>query len=124
MYKDLIKDKKIHSLNTPPTIVPSPNDRDYENGSIERYFTQKTNDIYGFVYEINIQTYNELKSNPYWIVEIVKWRISGPIDIVYTYDGKMKDKGVRESNKSSIAEGQKNIKNLRLYLPNILQFYK
>lgn len=124
MYKDLIKNKKIHSLNTPPTIVPSPNDMNYANGSIERYFTQKTNDIYGFVYEINIQTYNELQTNPYWIVGLIRWRISGPIDIVYTEDGKIKDKGVRESNKASIVEGQKIIKNLGLYLPNILQFYK
>ena len=124
MYKDLIKDKKIHSLNTPSTIVPSPNDVDYENGSIERYFTQKTNDIYGFVYEIDKQTYNELNLNPYWILTTIRWRIVGPVDIVYASDGKLKDKGVRESNKASIADGQKNIKNLGLYLPNILQFYK
>lgn len=124
MYKDLIKNKKIHSLNIPKTIVPSPTDNDYANGSIERYFTQKTNDIYGFVYEVNAQTYNELKSNPYWITEKIKWRLSGPMDIVYTVDGKIKDKGVINSNKASIAEGQKIIKNLNLYLPNILQFYK
>ena len=58
MYKDLIKDKKIYSLNIPKTIVPSPTDDDYSNGVIDRFFTQKVNDYNGFVYEINSDTYN------------------------------------------------------------------
>ena len=124
MYSDLIKDKKLHSLDTPATIVPSPNDVDYENGSIERYFTQKTNDVHGFVYEIDTQVYNELSKNPYWILTSIRWRIIGPIDAVYGDDGNLKDKGVKASNRASISDGQKNIKNLDLYLPNILQFYK
>ncbi len=124
MYKDLIQNKKIYSLNIPPTLVPSPTDVDYNNGIIQRYFTQKVNDVNGFVYEINKQTYNELDSNPYWSIAVVKWRITGPLDVVYDDNGKIIDKGVRNSNISSIAEAQKNIKNLNLYLIDILQFYK
>jgi hypothetical protein len=124
MYKDLIKDKRIYSLNIPRTIVPKPTDDDYSNGIIERYFTQKVNDVNGFVYEINLDTYNELKLNPYWVIETIKWRLSGPLDVIYDESGKISDKGVRNSNIASIAEGQKIIKNLNLYLINILQFYK
>lgn len=124
MYKDLIKDKRIYSLDIPKTIVPSPTDDDYSNGIIDRYFTQKVNDTNGFVYEINLNTYNELKLNPYWAIENIKWRLSGPLDSVYDENGKIIDKGVRNSNIASIAEGQKNIKNLNLYLINNLQFYK
>jgi hypothetical protein len=124
MYKDLIQNKKIHSLNIPSTLVPSPTDVDYNNGIIQRYFAQKVNDVNGFVYEINKQTYNELDSNPYWTIGVVKWRITGPLDTVYDGNGKIIDKGVRNSNISSIAEAQKNIKNLNLYLIDILQFYK
>jgi len=124
MYKDLIKDKRIYSLDIPKTIVPSPTDDDYLNGVIDRYFTQKVNDTNGFVYEINLNTYNELKLNPYWAIENIKWRLSGPLDSVYDENGKIIDKGVRNSNIASIAEGQKNIKNLNLYLINNLQFYK
>ena len=124
MYKDLIKNKTIYSLDIPKTIVPTPTDDDYANGIIERYFAQKVNDINGFVYEINLDTYNELKLNPYWIIENIKWRLAGPLDIVYDNNGKITDKGVRNSNIASIAEGQKIIKNLNLYLINILQFYK
>jgi hypothetical protein len=124
MYSDLIKDKKIYSLSIPATIVPSPTDMDYEKESIERYFTQKTNDIYGFVYEVDRDTYNELSKNPYWMTVSIRWRIVGPVDMVYDSEGKLKDKGVKESNKASITDGQQIIKNLNLYLPNILQFYK
>ncbi len=124
MYKDLIKDKQIYSLDIPITIVPIPTDDDYANGIIERYFAQKVNDVNGFVYEINLDTYNELKLNPYWAIENIKWRLSVPLDVVYDDNGKMIDKGVRNSNISSIAEGQKTIKNLKLYLIDILQFYK
>lgn len=124
MYKDLIKDKQIYSLNIPRTVVPTPTDNDYTSGIIERYFAQKVNDVNGFVYEVNLDTYNELKLNPYWIIKNVKWRITGPLDAVYDDNGKMIDKGVKNSNISSITEGQKIIKNLNLYLINILQFYK
>jgi hypothetical protein len=124
MYKDLIKDKQIYSLNIPRTIVPNPTEDDYTNGIIERYFAQKVNDVNGFVYEINLDTYKELKLNPYWAIENIKWRLSGPIDTIYDETGKIADKGVKNSNTSSIAEGQKIIKNLNLYLVNNLQFYK
>ena len=124
MYKDLIKDKKIYSLNIPKTIVPSPTDDDYSNGVIDRFFTQKVNDYNGFVYEINSDTYNDLKSNPYWAIEIVKWRIKGPLDMVYNDNGMVIDKGVFNSNTGSIRLGAETLKNLGLYLPNILQFYK
>jgi hypothetical protein len=124
MYKDLIKNKTIYSLSIPKTIVPSPTENDYSNGMFDRYFAQRANDSNGFVYEIDLNTYNELKLNPYWLVEIVKWRLSGPLDIVYDENGKVTDKGVRNSNNASISFGQNNIKNLNLYLINIFQFYK
>jgi len=124
MYKDLIKDKQIYSLDIPRTIVPIPTDDNYSNGIIERYFTQKVNDTNGFVYEINLDAYNELKLNPYWTIQNIKWRLSGPLDMVYNDNGMVIDKGVYNSNTASIADGQKVIKNLNLYLINILQFYK
>jgi hypothetical protein len=124
MYKDLIKNKTIYSLSIPKTIVPSPTDNDYANGMFDRYFAQKVNDSNGFVYEIDLGTYNELKLNPYWLVEVIKWRLVGPLDIVYDENDKITDKGVKNSNIASISFGQKTIKNLNLYLINILQFYK
>ena len=54
----------------------------------------------------------------------MKWRITGPITPVYNIDGILTDKGVIESNNASISIISEKIKNVKLYLPNILQFHK
>jgi|694.fasta_scaffold02037_3 hypothetical protein len=124
MYNDLISEKTNYSLDFPKTIVPTPSDTDYENGFIERYFTQKVNDKNSYVFEIDKEVYFNLFENPYWAVEIMKWRITGPISPVYNIDGILTDKGVIESNNASISIISEKIKNVKLYLPNILQFHK
>ena len=124
MYKDLIKNKTFFPLTIPNTIVPSPSEEDYEIGSIDRYFAQKANDINGFVYEINLDTFGKLNENPNWNVEIVRWRISGPLNEVYNNLGTLTDKGVINSNKAAIFIASTTLKNIGLYLPNFLQFHK
>jgi hypothetical protein len=124
MYTDLIKNKTQYSLNIPKTFVPSPEEEDYENQFINRYFCQKANDENGFIFEINQDTFNELEHNPYWKTAEMRWRIFGPIEPVYDTNGKLIDKGVKESNTGSITIITSKIKNIRLYLPNPLQFYK
>ena len=124
MYNNLIKDKELYSLQTPNTIVPSPSENDYDYGSIDRYFTQRANDSNGFVYEVDENEYNDLLENPYWTVTKMRWRISGPIDVVYGPNGKLTDMGVKASNSASIAITSVKIKNIGLYLPNLIQFHK
>ena len=124
MYNNLIKNKELYSLQTPNTIVPSPSENDYDYGSIDRYFTQRANDSNGFVYEVDENEYNDLLENPYWTVTKMRWRISGPIDVVYGPNGKLTDMGVKASNSASIAITSVKIKNIGLYLPNLLQFHK
>jgi len=124
MYKDLIRDKNIYSLDFPNTIVPSPNVNDYENGFIERYFTQRVNDSNLFVFEISLEEYNLLLENPYWLLQKMRWRITGPKSPVYSMDGQITDIGVTSSNATSISIVSTKIKNIGLYLPNLLQFHK
>lgn len=124
MYNDLIKDKELYSLQTPKTFVPSPLSDDYEYGSIDRYFAQKANDSNGFVFELNESEYNELSHNPYWIIAKMRWRITGPIDTVYGPNGRLTDLGVKASNNASIVITSSTIKNIGLYLPNLLQYHK
>ena len=66
----------------------------------------------------------QLLKNPYWLSESIYWRITGPLDMVYNDNGMVVDKGVFNANRASIRLGAETIKNLGLYLPNILQFYK
>ena len=124
MYSDLVKNKTFYSLEIPKTIVPVPTQNDYESSFIERYFIQKANDIHGFVYEIDINEFTRIKSNPYWLSVVISWRISGPLDSVYNNDGMLIDKGVINSNKATLATASAKLKNIGLYLPNVLQFHK
>jgi hypothetical protein len=124
MYKYLVKDKTFPSLTIPPTMVPSPTLADYQNGFINRYFTQKANDKNGFVYELSSDVYADMIKNPHWITITMRWRIEGPKNPVYNDVGKMIDKGVIDSNNASIKIASEKLKNIGLYLPNVLQFYK
>jgi hypothetical protein len=124
MYNDLIRDKEIFSLKIPQTIVPIPSNNDYAEAYIVRYFIQRANDNSGFVYEISSTEYENYFENPYWISATMRWRIAGPLDVVYDMNGKLIDKGVIASNKSSLSIISLKIKNISLYLPNIKQFYK
>jgi hypothetical protein len=111
-------------LDFPKTIVPSPIDIDYENGFINRYFTQRVNDSNSFVFEVNLEEYGLLLENPYWTLGEIRWRITGPTLPVYSSNGTMTDIGVVASNAASISIVSTKIKNIGLYLPNLLQFHK
>ena len=124
MYTDLINNKTDYSFANPKTIVPIPTESNYETGFMERYFCQKINDSNGFVFEISFDVYKELEINPYWKVVIMRWRIRGPKEIVYNEFGTLLDMGVKQSNKNSIAITSSTLKNISLYLPNVLQFHK
>lgn len=124
MYSDLKNISQFYSLHIPKTYVPSPDSDDYLNGFITRYFVQKSNDKSGFVFELEKDIFIDLVKNPYWATTQMRWRISGPLDAVYDDSGKIYDMGVRASNKASILLASETIKNVGLYLPNILQFYK
>lgn len=124
MYRDLTQNKTDYSFENPKTIVPTPKETDYENGFISRYYCQKINDLNGFVFEIDNTIFKELEENPYWKTTILRWRIKGPINPVYNDVGQLIDMGVIQSNKNSIQITASTLKNIGLYLPNILQFYK
>ena len=124
MYKDITNNSKLFEVNIPQTIVPNPNDDDYTIGFIVRYFVQKRNDENAHIFEVNQNEYQKLKNNPHWKVMDLKWRIKGPQTTTYKMDGNIDDKGVTNSNKAAITRASYSLKNIALYLPNILQFYK
>lgn len=124
MYKDVAKNIDIFEIKNPVTVVPTPTDEDYNLGFIRRYFIQKANDEYSFIFEVSESVYTEHIKNPFWKGTTIKWRIRGPIDPVYSNNGDIDDRGIKYSNKAAIGLASQTIKNVGLYLPNILQFYK
>jgi len=124
MYKDVATNSNIFTIQIPNTIVPTPTQNDYEIGFIDRYFTQRANDASGFVFEVSSDVFDELVENAFWKTVKIKWRLIGPINPTYKEDNTLNDVGVMASNKASISLGAAIIKNIDLYLPNLLQFYK
>lgn len=100
------------------THIPTPNENDYKNGFIIRYFCQKANDKKSPIFEINFDTYSSIGRNPFYTIGSIRWKISESSNI------NNQRKSVSESNRLSIRTVEKTIPNLKLYLPNLLQFYK
>jgi len=106
------------------THIPTPSEKDYKNGYIARYFAQKVNDSSSPIYEINANTFTRIQTNPMFVSVSIKWRITGPKETIYREDGQLLDMNVAESNRRAILLHYDKIPNLKLYLPNLLQFYK
>ena len=94
------------------THIPEPTKNDYQIGYIKRFFVQKANDTNATIYEIDSETYLTLATNPFYSTTTLDWRIIGTTQ------------QVNDSNSKSIKLASTNIVNLKLYLPNLLQFYK
>jgi hypothetical protein len=106
------------------THIPVPIDADYNVGYLLRYFAQKTNDKGSPIYEVDNLNFRILKSNASYQTVRLRWRISGSKTEQYDSQGNQIDKGVSVSNSISIKNKANLIPNLKLYLPNLLQFYK
>lgn len=124
MYKDIAKSTDLFVIKYPKTIVPSPKESDYEIGFIRRYFIRKANEPDGHIFEVDSTVYVEYTKNPFWSGDTIKWRINGPLVAVFNNKGEIEDKGIAESNKASIGLASEKLKNIKLYLPNLLQFYR
>jgi hypothetical protein len=122
-YNKIVKNKPRVRYNI-ETIIPRPSDKDYNRGFIKRYFIQKTNDKGSPIYEIDSITKSYYNNKVQFITTELKWRISGPTEKTYDNTGTVIDKAVSESNRIAIKLVAHEIPNLKLYLPNLLQFYK
>ncbi len=123
-YKKL-KNKNFFNLKEKVnTSIPELTDVDYKRGWVRRYFAQKTNDKTSPIYEVNSSEFVKLTSRDIFTLVTIKWRIAGPKDAQYDSKGNVMDKGVRESNRIAISLEADKIPNLKMYLPNLLQFHK
>ena len=122
-YNKIVKNKPRVRYSI-ETIIPHPSDNDYNRGYIKRNFVQKVNDKGSPIYEVDSSTKNYYRSKPQFSTTELKWRISGPTLPQYDSKGVVIDKAVSESNRIAIKLVAHEIPNLKLYLPNLLQFYK
>ena len=124
MYNDVAQNIQDFDLVYPETIIPEPKDSDYKIGFIRRYFVKKANDNDAHIFEVDDSTFSKYSKKPFWIGDSIKWRIAGPLNEKYKPNGEVEDRGVQNSNKAAIARATTTLKNIKLYLPNLLQFYR
>lgn len=112
-YSSLNSKSGINYTVLPITAYfPELTDDDYNRGYITRYFVQKVNDINSTITEVDKYNHAEIQSNAYYQIVSIKWRLTGiPQQIM-------------DSNKASIGLVSSQMKNLKLYLSNLLQFAK
>jgi hypothetical protein len=107
--------RKLGINFTIPTIIaylPELTNDDYIRGYVVRNFVQKVNDDAATITEIDGNNHTEIQANAYYKIVKIKWRLIGtPQEIM-------------DSNKASIGLVISDMKNLKLYLSNLLQFAK
>jgi hypothetical protein len=112
-YGDLTMESNFNI--SPPSLIshiPDISDFNYEVGYITRHFAQKANDDNGIITEIDENNQIDIKMDGYYKIVSIKWRLIGtPQEIM-------------DSNKASIGLVVSEMKNLKLYLSNLLQFAK
>jgi hypothetical protein len=105
---------KSNNNKTPKVVsyLPDVLDSHYESGYINRNFVQKVNDDNSIIIEVDDVSCNTIQSTDYYKYVTIRWRLTGtPQEIM-------------DSNKNSIKLVSDKMKNLKLYLPNLLQFAK
>ena len=110
-YSELAMNMQI-STTLPNVLayIPEITEDDYSIGYVDRYFVQKANDDNSPITEIAQNQQNEIANDSYYKMVGIKWRLIGtPQEIM-------------DSNKASIALVNSEMKNLKLYLSNLLQF--
>jgi hypothetical protein len=104
---------------------PELTDNDYLRGYVTRYFIQRVNDKSGPIFELSSKEFGKFKNNALYNKTFLRWRLKGPKQPTYdSKNGKMLDMGVFESNRKSIELASSTMPNLKLYLPNLIQFYQ
>lgn len=95
------------------TYEPTPNSNDYSIGFIFRYFTRKSNDENGVIYEISKETFDAYSNNPSYVTLRMRWKISGT-----------NSAEVEQLNQRSINYSQETMSNIDTYVRNLTKFYR
>jgi len=111
-YKQILKDGKDFKPSEIKSFLPNPTEDEYKSGYIVRYFVQSTTNNKLPIYEVNPSGFVKYTSHPHFTTVELDWRLTGKLD------------EVKKSNRESVRIASQIIPKLKLYLPNLLQFYK
>ena len=120
-YEEL-NDKNSNLLKygeDPKSFTPKPQIKDYQRGSINRYFAKRATEKPPRIIEISAKAYNSIlnKDGKYnyaiWRIGKVLWRISGD-----------NEQQVTNTNKQQVENANKEFRGIKSFLRNLIQFYQ
>jgi len=92
LYGKLKKGNKPKTKVTLSAYIPKPKQADYNRGYIRRFFAQPTNDKLGVVTEISGDDYIRISTSALYRAVTLRWRIKGPLKMMFKDDGTIADK--------------------------------
>jgi len=104
--------------------IPSPKDKDYEFGELNRYFAQQTNQKYGEIIEISKQTYKTLRNESLYIAVEIRWKIAGLSTDAYDLAGRLVRPGIVTANNAAITRAAKMMPAIKQKLTNPYRFWR
>jgi hypothetical protein len=111
----------------PESFIPRPTGADYKRGYITRYFATRRNQSPPRIVEIPQQVYEDISKRKgiynytLWRVISLFWRISGPLRDTRDRNGII-TKGIVNTNERIREEANQQMKGIKSYLPNLIQF--
>lgn len=127
MQNDLIVDEyKNIGLSTVDGMYyaisfrPTPQESDYANGYITRYYVEKINS--SIVSEVSPENYNQVSQQVY-IKSILQWKITGIRK--NRYNGRtIEEIGVEDYNHAQVENLSKTLPHLKNFVKNYLEFWR
>lgn len=112
------KDEGLPTVPEVPTL-PSPKERDYEIGTLDRHFLQVNDNA---ITEISKELYDSKLNNkkPFEKLAKLKWKLQGPVNDI-TVNGHIFE-GAKNVNKASVMELNKTIKGIADIVTDYSQF--
>ena len=103
----------------PKSFTPKPQIKDYERGSINRYFAKRATEKPPRIIEISEKAYKSILNKvvkynyAIWRIGKVLWRISGD-----------NEQEVTNTNKQQVENANKEFRGIKSFLRNLIQFYQ
>jgi hypothetical protein len=127
IYSNLLARKGSVKASTfkefPEQIKITPDESDYENMYFSRFFVKKANDKHGVIVEVDIPKFNELRMNPFYTAEIMRWKIAGVMRSTYD-EGILREEGVIDFNEKSYIRIKNKFPNIDERIKSLTEFYK
>jgi hypothetical protein len=127
IYTDLLSRKGSLKAATfsefPEQVKIEPEDDDYKNKYFTRYFAIKSSDKNGVIFEVDVAKYNELKNNPFYRCELMRWKISGVYRSEYD-NGIRVEEGVIDFNEKAFNRLRKKMPDVQNKIKSLTEFYK